>query len=84
MRLVVLHANGFKDRRKGQQGDLAANVTQIKTRLAAPKIRVLRLPGDLYGLIRSHPQPDGIHLTLEGHAKLAARVLPEVLTALGR
>ena len=35
--------------------ELATNVAQINARLAARKIRVLRLPGDLYGLIRSHP-----------------------------
>jgi acyl-CoA thioesterase-1 len=84
VQLVILHANGLNDRRKGQLGELAANVAQIKARLAARKIRVLRLPGDLYGLMRSHTQPDGFHLTSEGHAKLAARVLPEVLTALAR
>lgn len=84
IQLVILHANGFNDRRKGQQGELAANVAQIKTRLAARSIKVVHLPGDLYGLIRSHPQPDGLHLTSEGHARLAARVLPEVLAALGR
>jgi acyl-CoA thioesterase-1 len=84
VQLVILHANGFNDRRKGQQGEFAANVAQINARLAARKIRVLRLQGDLYGLIRSNPLPDGIHLTPEGHAKLAARVLPQVLAALGR
>jgi acyl-CoA thioesterase-1 len=84
VQLVILHANGFNDRRKGQLGEFAANVAQIKARMAARKIRVLRLPGDLYGLMRSHTQPDRIHLTSEGHAKLAVRVLPEVLTALGR
>ena len=75
--LVVLQANGFNDRRKGQQGEFAGNVAEIKARLTARKIRVLHLPADLYGLIRSHPQSDGIHLTLEGHAKLARGFFPK-------
>ena len=69
--------SGCNDRRRGCSG-LQGNVAWMKTRLAARKIRVVHM--DFFGrLKRTYEQPDGIHLSAEGHARAAAMILPQML-----
>jgi lysophospholipase L1-like esterase len=42
------------------------------------------IPVTAAGVTRKHLQVDGVHLTAEGHAAVAARLLPSVMRALGR
>lgn len=84
-RVVILQPGG-NDRRRGvDEGERGGNIEQIKRRLAARNIRVVMMGGALFQSVkRSHPQADGIHITPEGHAKLAANILPQVVAAIGR
>jgi len=79
-KVVILAVFGYNDARRGvspaeHHANVAATVSKIRT-LGAKVISV-----DLSGLPR---QSDGLHLTAEGHATLAARLLPQVTGALGR
>jgi acyl-CoA thioesterase I len=77
--LVILDAtrNGFSGRAEGW----AACLAEIRHRLEARGIKVLVIfPSRLYVEMR---QADGIHLSPKAHAKLAARLLPEVMAAAG-
>jgi len=79
-RVVILQPSGHNDRRKGCSG-LQANVARMKSRLAARMISVIHM--DFIGrLKRRYEQPDGIHLSAEGHVKAAAMILPQVLAAI--
>lgn len=80
--VVILQPSGCNDRRRGCSG-LQANIAQMKSRLAARRIRVVHM--DFMGqLKRRYQQPDGIHLSAEGHARAAAMILPQVLAAIRR
>jgi acyl-CoA thioesterase-1 len=81
-KLVLLGAHGgrFNSRRLGQ-GDQNAEYAAILARLRSRGIKVIQVAGS--GLGRKDLQPDGIHLTAEGHARLAALLLPSVMRALG-
>jgi acyl-CoA thioesterase I len=77
--LVILDAtrNGFG----GKAEEWAACLAKIKHRLEARGIKVLVIfPFRYYVNMR---QADGIHLLPEAHAKLATRLLPEVMAAVG-
>jgi acyl-CoA thioesterase-1 len=82
-RIVLLGAIGgsFNARRLGQ-GDQKAEFASIVARLRSRGIKIIPVTGN--GMGRNYLQADGIHLTAEGHAFLAARLLPSVLAALGR
>lgn len=81
-RVVILQPSGYNDRRRGCSG-LQANIARMKSRLAERKIRVVHM--DFMGqLKRRYQQPDGIHLSAEGHARAAAMILPQVLAAVRR
>jgi lysophospholipase L1-like esterase len=61
------------------------NIARIRCRLAARKIRVVMIAGSWFqGVKKSHPQADRIHIAPDGHTKLAAGILPQVLAAIGR
>lgn len=82
--LVILQPGG-NDRRRGSEGSRAGNIAQIKSRLAARKIKVVVMENNLLGAIpSSERQPDGTHLTPKGYARLAAGILPSVLSAIGK
>jgi acyl-CoA thioesterase-1 len=82
-RIVLLGTIGgtFNARRLGQ-GDQKAEFASIVAKLRGRGIKII--PVTAAGVGRQYLQPDGTHLTAEGHAFLAARLLPSVMRALGR
>jgi acyl-CoA thioesterase-1 len=73
-------ANTFNARRLGQ-GDQKAEFASIVARLRSRGIKIIPVTGS--GIGRNYLQADGIHLTAEGHARLATQLLPSVIRALG-
>jgi acyl-CoA thioesterase I len=80
---VVILQPGGNDRRKGQSGR-GSNVATIVSRLEARGIQVIMLERVLAGMAPQHIQPDGQHLTPAGYRIIAARLLPQVIAAIGR
>jgi acyl-CoA thioesterase I len=80
-RIVLLGTIGgtFNARRLGQ-GDQKAEFASIVTQLRGRGIRIIPVTGN--GIGRKYLQADGMHLTAEGHAMLAAKLLPSVVQAL--
>jgi acyl-CoA thioesterase-1 len=81
-KIVLLGAIGgtYNARRLGQ-GDQKAQFAAIVARLRSRGIKII--PVTASGVARNDLQGDGTHLTAEGHARLAARLLPSVVRALG-
>ena len=80
--LVILAIFNFNDPRKGiPPAEHAANIEKILGRLRARGIKTISAIPYVSGL---PTQSDGIHLTGEGHATLAVRLLPQVIAAIGR
>jgi len=81
-RIVLLGAIGgsYNARRLGQ-GDQKTEFASIVARLRSRGIKII--PVTANGVDRNDLQVDGTHLTAEGHARLAARLLPAVVRALG-
>ena len=78
---VVILQPGGNDRRRGSEGDRAANIAAIESQLRARGIKVVILEN---GMLHSLPhQPDGHHLTPEGYRMLAQALLGQVESALG-
>jgi acyl-CoA thioesterase I len=79
--LVILAIYNYNDPPKGiSAAEHAANIQKILDRLHARGIRTISAEQYVSGLPR---QPDGVHLTAEGHGAFAARVLPQVIAAIG-
>jgi acyl-CoA thioesterase I len=81
-KIVLLGAIGgtYNANRLGQ-GDQKAEFAAIVARLRSRGIKII--PVTPSGVGRGDLQADGIHLNAEGHARLAARLLPSVVAALG-
>jgi acyl-CoA thioesterase-1 len=81
-KVVLLGTLGgrYNARRLGQ-GDQNAELASIMAKLRSRGIKII--PVGAAGLSRKHLLPDGVHLTAEGHAVVAARLLPSVIRALG-
>jgi acyl-CoA thioesterase-1 len=81
-KVVLLGTLGgrYNARRLGQ-GDQNAEFASIMAKLRSRGIKII--PVGAAGLSRKHLQVDGVHLTAEGHAAVAARLLPSVIWALG-
>jgi acyl-CoA thioesterase-1 len=81
-KIVLLGAIGgtYNARRLGQ-GDQKVEFAAIVARLRSRSIKMI--PVTANGVGRGDLQADGTHLTAEGHARLAARLLPAVVRALG-
>jgi len=80
-RVVILQPGG-NDMRKGSEASRGANISAIVQRLNARHIRVIMLEnGNFRGMPR---QTDGVHLTPEGYRAIAQRLLPQVVSAIGR
>ena len=80
--LVIMAIFNYNDDRKGvSRAAHAANAQKILDRLHARGIKTISAVQYVAGL---PTQSDGIHLTAEGHAALAARLLPQVIAAIGR
>jgi acyl-CoA thioesterase-1 len=82
-RIVLLGMIGgtYNARRLGQ-GDQKADLASIMAKLRSRGIKIIPVTGA--GVGRKYLQADGTHLTAEGHAFLAARLLPSVMRALAR
>ncbi len=79
--LVVYAIFNLNDARKGiSPAQHAANVQLIVSRLHSRGVRTINAGKSFSALPL---QSDGIHLTAEGHAQVAARILPQVVAALG-
>jgi acyl-CoA thioesterase-1 len=80
---IVILQPGGNDARKGVGAARAANVDTLVHQLQARNIKVIMLQKVL--AVPAHMiQPDHQHLTPEGYGVIAARLLPQVLSALGR
>ena len=81
-KVVLLGTLGgrYNARRLGQ-GDQNAEFASIMAKLRSRGIKII--PVTAAGVTRKHLQADGVHLTAEGHAAVAARLLPSVIRALG-
>lgn len=74
-KIVILQIGG-NDRRKGiSEAEAAANRSEIRKRLHARGIRIIEADSYVWSALRSGlRQPDGIHLTAEGHRKVAQQL----------
>jgi acyl-CoA thioesterase I len=82
-RIVILQTGG-NDARRGLSGEASGNTAQITSKLRERGIRVILL--DRIGTYApaSTRDPDGQHFNAQGHAAIAARLLPQVMAAIGR
>jgi acyl-CoA thioesterase-1 len=80
-KLVILEKAATNDRQRGMNTE--ANMSTIIGRLQARGIKTVVIPG-MHGRAGGRLQADGIHITAEGHAAVAARLLPQVIAAVGK
>jgi acyl-CoA thioesterase-1 len=80
--IVILQAGG-NDARRGGGGDTAANTAQMASKLEARGIKVILLDLGTYAP-SSTRDPDGEHYNAQGHAAVAAGLLPQVIAAAGK
>jgi acyl-CoA thioesterase-1 len=78
--MVILQTGG-NDARKGVGGDTAANTAQITSRLQTRGIKVILLDRLSAFAPSSTRDPDGEHYNAQGHAAIAAGLLPQVIAA---
>jgi acyl-CoA thioesterase I len=79
--LVILAIFSYNDASHGiSPSEHVANIQKIQSRLGARGIRTISVLPYVSDLPR---QSDSVHLTAEGHATLAARLLPQVIAAIG-
>jgi acyl-CoA thioesterase-1 len=77
---IVILQTGGNDARDGAGGDTAGNTAQITGKLQARGIKVIIL--DLKSLApASTRDPEGEHYNAQGHAAVAAGLLPQVIAA---
>jgi len=76
---IVILQPGGNDVRKGMEAD--ATTAQITSKLQARGIKVILLDSLSAYAPESTRDPDGQHYTAEGHAAVAAGLLPRVLAA---
>jgi acyl-CoA thioesterase-1 len=79
---IVILQTGGNDARQGVGGDAAGNTAQITSTLQARGIKVILL--DRLNAPSSTRDPDGQHYNAQGHAAIAAGLLPQVISAAGR
>jgi acyl-CoA thioesterase-1 len=81
---VVILQTGGNDARRGVGGEAAGNTAQITNNLQTRGIKVIML--DRLGAYApaSTRDPDGQHYNAQGHAAIAAGLLPKVMTVIGR
>jgi acyl-CoA thioesterase-1 len=77
--IVILQTGGNDARRGVSSGDVSANVAAMTGKLAARGIKVVLL--DKLDAPASTRDPDGQHFNAQGHAAIAAGLLPLVLAA---
>jgi acyl-CoA thioesterase-1 len=80
--IVILQTGGNDARQGVSSGDASANVAAMTSRLAARGIKVVLL--DKLDAPASTRDPDGQHFNAQGHAAIAAGLLPLVIAAAGK
>jgi acyl-CoA thioesterase-1 len=81
-RLVILQPGGNDARRGGAVENRAANIAEIQRRLRARHVPLIIL--ERFGVgIGAYRLADGQHFSAEGHAIVAARLLPRAIAAAG-
>jgi acyl-CoA thioesterase I len=78
-RVVILDKAAINDRQRGI--NTAANISAITNSLRQRHIKVVLIPS-MHVWADNHLQYDGIHITVEGHAAVARKLLPLVMTAI--
>jgi len=78
---IVILQTGGNDARKGAGGDAGANTAQMTSELQARGIKVILLDRPSAYAPASTRDPDGEHYNAQGHAAIAAGLLPQVLAA---
>jgi acyl-CoA thioesterase I len=79
---IVILQPGRNDQRKGVEAERAPTISEIESRLKARGIKVIVLENSM---LRGLPhQPDGEHLTPEGHRMLAQSLADQVASGLGK
>ena len=82
--LVILQP-GTNDERMGLAAESSANIEKIRIALSARNTKLLVIENSILdALPRSELRNDGVHFTPSGYALLAARILPQVISVLGR
>lgn len=82
---IVIVQPGSNDERMGLGAERAANIEEMRRRLAARNTKLIIIENSvLDALPRSELRDDGVHFTPAGYAILAERILPAVLAALGK
>ena len=79
-RVVILEKAVSNDRKRGI--DTAANIAAMTRSLGQRRITVVLIPS-VHGWAGNNLQDDRIHITAEGHAAVARRLLPLVVAAMG-
>ena len=79
-RVVILEKAVSNDRKRGI--DTVANISAMTRSLGKRGITVVLIPS-LHGWAGNNLQDDRIHITAEGHAAVARRLLPLVVAAMG-
>ena len=77
---IVILQTGGNDARDGGS-DAAANTAQITSKLEARGIKVILLDRPSAYAPSSTREPDGEHYNAQGHAAIAAGLLPQVMAA---
>jgi acyl-CoA thioesterase-1 len=80
--IVILQTGGNDARRGVSSGETAANTATMTSKLEARGIKVILL--DKSDAPASTRDPDGEHFNAQGHAAIAASLLPRVIAAAGR
>jgi acyl-CoA thioesterase-1 len=80
--IVILQTGGNDARQGVSSGDASANTAAITGKLQARGIKVVLL--DKLDAPASTRDPDGQHFNAQGHAAIAASLLPRVIAATGK
>ncbi|HEY6255863.1 MAG TPA: GDSL-type esterase/lipase family protein [Xanthobacteraceae bacterium] len=80
--IVILQTGGNDARQGVSSGDASANAAAMTSRLEARGIKVILL--DKLDAPSSTRDPDGQHFNAQGHAAIAASLLPRVIAAAGK
>jgi acyl-CoA thioesterase I len=78
---IVILQTGGNDTRRGLGGEAAANTARMTGALAARGIKVILLEKLSAYAPESTRDPDGEHYNAQGHAAIAAGLLPHVVAA---
>jgi acyl-CoA thioesterase-1 len=82
--VVILHTSRRNALHRGiSPQQRLADIAAIRARLQARHIRVIYIRDIYEGVPQGERQVDGVHLTEAGHAAVARRLLPQVVSALG-